>query len=151
MTLESDSFAFDPLKAQTLIITPLTEPFLNSDRDVRSTSVIGASRPDHSRIVDPFMNEEISSRDDVLSTVLSDIGEVEKLDTDVQQSSTDKRNTAPSRIDKGSPKRIFTEIVKESNSSEWMNLANYLGVHTPKLVSFRHPPMQTDNVGHRRD
>ena len=32
-----------------------------------------------------------------------------------------------------------------------MNLANSLGVHTPKLVSFRHPPMQTDNVGHRSD
>ena len=28
-----------------------------------------------------------------------------------------------------------------------MKLANSLGVHTPKLVSFRHPPMQTDNVG----
>ena len=30
-----------------------------------------------------------------------------------------------------------------------MNFANSLGVQTPKLVSFRHPPMQTDNVGHR--
>ena len=40
-------------------------------------------------------------------------------------------------------------MIQESNSSEWMNLANSLGVHTPKLVYFRHPPMQTDNVGHR--
>ena len=32
-----------------------------------------------------------------------------------------------------------------------MNLANSLGVHTPKLVSFRHPPMQTDNVGNLID
>ena len=32
-----------------------------------------------------------------------------------------------------------------------MNLANSLGIHTPKLVSFRHPPMQTDNVGRRID
>ena len=32
-----------------------------------------------------------------------------------------------------------------------MNLANSLGVHTPELVSFRHSPMQTDNVGHRSD
>ena len=47
MTPESDSFPFDPLKVQTLMITPLTEPFLTSDRDVRSTSVIGASSPDH--------------------------------------------------------------------------------------------------------
>ena len=32
-----------------------------------------------------------------------------------------------------------------------MNLANSLGIQTPKLVSFRHPPMQTDNVGHQSD
>ena len=31
-----------------------------------------------------------------------------------------------------------------------MNLANSLGVQTPKLVLLRHPPMQTDNVGDRR-
>ena len=31
--------------------------------------------------------------------------------------------------------------------SERMNLANSLGVQTPKLVYFRHPPMQTDNEG----
>ena len=30
-----------------------------------------------------------------------------------------------------------------------MNLANLLGVQTPKLVSFRHLSMQTNNVGHR--
>ena len=50
-------------------------------------------------------------------------------------------------MEEGSPKSILTEIVKESNSSERMNLANSLGVHTPKIISFRHPPMQTDNVG----
>ena len=32
-----------------------------------------------------------------------------------------------------------------------MNIAKSLGVQTPKLVSFRHPPIQTDNVGHRSD
>ena len=31
-----------------------------------------------------------------------------------------------------------------------MNLANFLLIQTPKLVSFGHPPMETDNVGHRR-
>ena len=45
MTLKIDYFTFDPLKAQTLVIAPLTEPFLNSDRDVRTKSVIGDSRP----------------------------------------------------------------------------------------------------------
>ena len=32
MTLKSDSFSFDPIKAQTLVIAPLTEPFLTRDR-----------------------------------------------------------------------------------------------------------------------
>ena len=96
MTLESDSFPFNPLKAQTLMITPLKEPFLTSYRNVRSTSVIGESRPEHSRIVAPFMNEDISSRNDVRSTVQSDVGEANKLGTAVQQSSSNKWNAAPS-------------------------------------------------------
>ena len=95
MTLKSDSFTFNPLKAQTLVIAPLKEPFLTSDRDVRTTSVIGASRPNHSKIGTPFKNKDISSGNDVLSTVRSDIGEADKLDTPVQQSSTDKKNTEP--------------------------------------------------------
>ena len=133
------------------MITLLTEPFLTSDRDLRSTSVIGASRPDHSRIVAPFMFGDISSRDDVLSAVWSDIGKADKLDTAAQRSSTNKRNTSPSQIKEGSPKSIFTEIVEESNSKKQMNLANSLGVHNPKLKYFRHPLMQTDNIGHQSD
>ena len=35
--------------------------------------------------------------------------------------------------------------------SKRMNLANSLSVQTPKLVSFRHPPMQTENVGNLID
>ena len=97
------------------------------------------------------MNKYISSGDDVLSTVQSDVGEADKLDTAVQQSSNNKRNTAPSRIEEGSPKSIFPEIVEQSNSGERANLANSLGVQTPNLVFFRHPPMQIDNVGHRSD
>ena len=97
------------------------------------------------------MNKDISSGDDVLSTVQSDVVKANKLDTAVQQSLTNKWNMAPSRIKEDSPKNIFTEIVEESNSSEQMNLANSLGVQTPKLLSFRHPPMQTDNVVHRVD
>ena len=62
-----------------------------------------------------------------------------------------KRNTAPLRIEKCSPKSIFPEIVEESNSIKRMNLANSLGVQNPNIVSFRHPPTQTNNVGHRSD
>ena len=83
MKLKSDYFTFDPLKAQTLVIAPLTKPFLTSDRDICTPIVIGASRPNHSRIGTPFMKKYISSGDDVLSTVQSDVGEADKLDTAV--------------------------------------------------------------------
>ena len=151
ITLNIDSFPFDPLKAQTLMIKPLTEPFLTSDGDVRSKSVIGASRPDHSRIIAPFMNKDILSRDDVRSTFRSGVGEADKLDTAIQRSLSDKWNAAPSRIIEGSPKSIFPEIIEKSDSSKQMNLANYLGIQTPKLIFLRHPPIQTDNIGDQRD
>ena len=109
MTLESDSFTFEPLEAKTLMVSPLIGPFLARDGDVRSTSIIGASRPDQSRIVAPGMNKYISSRNDVRSTVLSEVGEADKLDTAVQQYSYNKWNVAPSRIVEGSPKSIFPE------------------------------------------
>ena len=91
------------------------------------------------------MNRDIWSRDDALS-VRSDVGKLDKIDTAVQRSSTDKRNMAPSLIQEGSLESIFPKIVEESNSSEQMNLANSVLVQTPKLVSFRYPPMQTENV-----
>ena len=53
LTLESDSFTFNPLKAEMLMVAPFNEPFLASDGDVRSTSIIEPSRPDQSRIVAP--------------------------------------------------------------------------------------------------
>ena len=55
LTLESDSFLFDPLKAQTLMVAPFNEPFLASDGGVRRTSILGARRPNQSRIVAPEM------------------------------------------------------------------------------------------------
>ena len=81
-----------------LTIKLLTEPFLTSDGYVRSTSVIviGAIRPNHSRIGTPFMNKDILSGDDVFSTIRSDVGEAEKLNTAVQGYSADKSNMAPS-------------------------------------------------------
>ena len=103
------------------MISPLTETFLTSDRDVRATSVIGDSRPNNGRIGTPFMNKYIWSRDDALS-VRSDVGKLDKLETAVQQSSTNERNTSPSRIEEVSLESIFPKIVEESNSSKRMNL-----------------------------
>ena len=150
MILKSDSFPFNPLKSKTLVIAPLTEPFLTSDRDVRTSIEIGDSRPDHGRINTPFVNKNIWSRDDTFG-VRSDVGELDKLNTAVQRSLTDKRNTESSQIEESSLESICPKIIKESNSNERMNLANSLGIETPKLVSFGHPPMQTDNVGHLID
>ena len=96
------------------------------------------------------MNKDIWSRDDTLS-VQSDVGELNKLNTAVQRSLTNERNTSTSRIEEGSLKSIFPKIVQESNLNERMNLANYVLIQTQKLVSFRHPPMQTDNVGNPID
>ena len=84
------------------------------------------------------MNEDISSRNDVRSTVQSDGDKADKLDTAVKRSLSDKWNAAPSRIVEGSPKSIFCEIIEKSDSSERMNLANSLGVQTPKFVLLRH-------------
>ena len=69
LTLRIDSFPFNPLKSQTLMVAPLDEPFLAINWYVRLASIIGASRPDQSGIIAPGMNEDISSRDDVRSTV----------------------------------------------------------------------------------
>ena len=74
MTLGSESFPFDPLQAQTLMVAPLNEPFLTSNGNVRSESIIGASWPAQSRIFAPGMNEDISLVEmmfEVLSKVTS--------------------------------------------------------------------------------
>ena len=64
MILKSDSFPFNPLKSKTLVIAPMTETFLSSDRDVHVSSEIGYSRPEHGRIGTLFVNKEIWSRND---------------------------------------------------------------------------------------
>ena len=54
------------------------------------------------------------------------------------------------RIVEGSLESIFRKVVEKSDSSERMNLANSLSVHTPELVLLRRTPMQTDNVDEQR-
>ena len=150
LTLKCNYFPFNPLKVETLMVAYLDEPFMESNGNVRLASIIGASRPDQSRIIAPGMNKDISSRDDVQSTFRSDVGEADKLNADVQRSSSNEWNTAPSRIVEAIPKSIFHKIVEKSDSSERMNLVNSLSVHTPELVHLWHTPMQIDKVGERR-
>ena len=104
------------------------------------SSEIRDSRIDYGRIGNPFVNKKILSGDDNFS-VQSDVVEANKIDTDVQQSSTNERNTASLRIEEESLKSVFSKIVEESNSSGRMNLTNSAIIEPPKLVSFGHPPM----------
>ena len=109
------------------------------------SSEIGNSRIDHFRIGIPSVNKTIWSVDDDFS-VQSDVGKGNKLDTSVQQSLTNKRNTAYTQIKDESLKSVFSKIVEESNLIKRMNPAISAIIEPPKLVSFRHPPMETDNV-----
>ena len=96
------------------------------------------------------MNEDISSRDDVRSTVRNDVGKTDKLDATIEGSSTNEWNTASSLIEESTLKSIFRKVIKQLDSSDQMILANSLSVQTPDLVYFRHPTIQIDNVGDRR-
>ena len=116
------------------MVASLVESFLTSNNNVRLASIIGAIRPDQSRILAPGMNEDISSRDDVRSTVRNDVGKADKLDAPVQLSSTNEWNTSSSQIVEGTTKSIFRKVVEKFDFSERMNLANSLRVQTPELV-----------------
>ena len=83
--------------------------------------------------------------------VLSEVTSAKRINwTQIQRSSSNEWNAAPSRIVEVSPESIFRKVVEKSDSSERMNLANYLSVHTPELIPLSHTPMQTDIVGERR-
>ena len=120
VSLGSDYFTFDPEQAQTLMVTSLIESLLASNGNIRSASILGSSRTNQSRIFDPGMHEYISGRDNVRSTVHNDVREADKLDTTVDRSTTDERNTASSRIEECTPKIIFRKSIKKLDSSDQM-------------------------------
>ena len=122
MLLKSDSFLFNPLQAKTLMVTSLVQSFLESNGNVRSSSVIGASCPDQSRIFAPGMYEDICSRDDVRSTVRNGVGEADKLNATVERSLTDEWNTESSRIEESTPESFFRKVFKQLDLSKRMNL-----------------------------
>ena len=62
------------------------------------------------------MNKTNWSVDDNFSVKI-DMDESDKLNTIVQRSPTNERNTASSRIEEGSLEISFPKIIKESNSS----------------------------------
>ena len=69
MSLKSNSFPFHKKEAPTLMFTPVIEAFLTRNGHIRTTGIIGTSRPNHSRILTPGMNEDILSGNNVTTTV----------------------------------------------------------------------------------
>ena len=146
--LGSDSFPFDSEQAQTLMVASLIEALMASNGNIRSASILGASRTNQRRIFASGMHEDISGRDYVQSTIRNDVGEADNFDTTVDGSSTNKGNKASLQIEESTPKSIFrkVKVIKQLDSSDRVNLTNFLRVQTPDLVSFRDLTIQTDNV-----
>ena len=96
ISLKGDSFPFDPEQAQTLMLTSLIEALLARNRNIGTTSILGARRTNQSRIFAPGMHGDISGRDNARSTVRNDVREADKLNTNVDGPTTDERNTASS-------------------------------------------------------
>ena len=51
------------------MLTSFVKSFLARNRDIGTTSILGARRPNHSRILAPGMHKDISGRDNFRSTV----------------------------------------------------------------------------------
>ena len=79
------------------MLTSFVEAFLTRNRNIHTTSIVGARRPNHSRIFSPGMHEYISGGDNFRSTVRNDVQIADKLDTTAEAFTTDKRNTSSSR------------------------------------------------------
>ena len=117
MILKSDTFPLHSFKSQTLMIASQNEPTLSCDSIIRASNKTGDSRIYHGRIVTPIVNKNIWSVDDNFS-VRSDVEESDKLNTIVQRSLTNERNTASPQIEEESLENVFSKIAEESNSSK---------------------------------
>ena len=83
-----------------------------------------------------------------MTTSVSEVALAKRINSPLtfNKSSTNERNTAYPIIKEEIIKSVFYKIVEDLNSSEQMNLANSPIIEPPKLVSFGHLPMETDNV-----
>ena len=73
MSLKGDYFPFDKEETPTPMLTYFVEAFLTRNQNIGTTSIVGACRPNHSRIFYPGMHEDISGEDNVRSTVRNDV------------------------------------------------------------------------------
>ena len=98
ISLKGDYFPFDKEETPTLVLTSFVEVFLTRNWNTGTTSIVGAHRPNHSRIFPPGMHEDISGGYIVRNTVRNDVRIADKLDNTVEAFMTDKRNKASPRI-----------------------------------------------------
>ena len=84
MSLKGDSFPFDKKEAPTLVLASFVEAFLTRNRHICTTRIVGARRPNHSRIFPPGMHEDIYGGDNIRSTVRNDVLRADKLETTVE-------------------------------------------------------------------
>ena len=110
MSIKGDSFPLDKEETPTLVLTSIVEAFLTRNQNIRTTSIVGARRPNHSRIFPPGIHEDISGGDNVRSTVRNDVRIADKINTTVEGFTTDKQNTASSRIVECAPKSILVKL-----------------------------------------
>ena len=99
------------------MFTPFIEAFLTRNGHICTAGIIGASRPNHSRILSPGINEDILSGNNVRTTVRSDARVAEKLNTTVEDFTSDKRNTESLGIIESAPKSIFIKESEQFDSS----------------------------------
>ena len=91
------------------MFTPFLEAFLTRNGHIRTTGIIGTSRPNHSRILTPGMNEDILCGNNVTTTVRSDVRVMEKLDTVIEAFMSNERNTESSGIIESVPESVFVK------------------------------------------
>ena len=113
MSLKGDYFLFDKEETPMLMLASFVEAFLARNRNIRTTSIVGARRPNHSRIFSPGMHEDISVGDNVRSNIRNDVLIADKLNTTVEGFTTDERNTASLIIVECTPKNIFVKEIKK--------------------------------------
>ena len=99
----------------------------------------------------PTMIEDVPCRNDVRSTVLSNVQKSDKLDTIVDGPTTNENDAASWQKVEDAPKGIFHENVKKLDSRNRMNFADSSVIKTPELVHIRDSPVDTydepDNAG----
>ena len=123
------------------MFAPFLEALLTGNWHVRTSGIVGTGRTDHSRIISPRMHEDILRGNDLATTVRSDVGVIEKLDTTVEVLTTNKRNTESTDIFEGAAESVFGKISEQFDSSGPVNFANSIPVETPDLGPMRNPPV----------